>query len=154
MCTVTVKIMDGSAVNKSCLNDQLNPLQTYYTSRYMLESFKNKILPKLQTTQLSAPAAKALLHVLELQDCQDTKVLEQVKNSLGNLNNEAVFTEELAQQIYYHPEVYANEEESIAVIYSIKEHMENGVYSDLIWSQKLNDLLYFSLVEFQSEAIS
>ena len=65
----------------------------------MLEIFKNKILPKLETTQLSAPAAKALLQVLELQDCKDTKVLEQVKNSLGNLNNEAVFTEELAQQM-------------------------------------------------------
>lgn len=47
----------------------------------MLEIFKNKIFPKLETTQLSAPAAKALLQVLELQDCQDTKVLEQVKTA-------------------------------------------------------------------------
>ena len=96
----------------------------------MLEIFKNKILPKLETTQLSVPAAKALLQVLELQDCQDTKVLEQVKNSLGNLNNEAVFTEELAQQIYYHPEVYANEEEGIAFIISWLPLLENGFYPE------------------------
>ncbi|CAN0603946.1 unnamed protein product, partial [Ectocarpus sp. 12 AP-2014] len=103
----------------------------------MLEIFKNKILPKLETTQLSAPAAKALLQVLELQDCQDTKVLEQVKNSLGNLNNEAVFTEELAQQIYYHPEVYANEEEGVAFIISWLPLLENGFYPDKKSSEKL-----------------
>ncbi|MFV1447870.1 hypothetical protein VBZ51_01920 [Maribacter sp. HS] len=120
----------------------------------MLEIFKNKILPKLETTQLSAPAAKALLQVLELQDCQDTKVLEQVKNSIGNLNNEAVFTEELAQQIYYHPEVYANEEEGIAFMISWLPLLENGFYPDKKSSEKLIEFLYFSLGYLQSEAIS
>lgn len=120
----------------------------------MLEIFKNKVIPKLDLKELEAPNTKALLQVLELQDCQNTEVFEQLKNSLDNQNIETVFTEDLAQQIFYHPEIYADEKEGAAFVISWLPLLENGFYPDKKSTEKLIAFLYFNLGFLQSEAIS
>ncbi|WP_430427493.1 hypothetical protein [Maribacter litoralis] len=120
----------------------------------MSEIFKNTVIPKLATKQLEAPTANALLQILELQDCQNTEVFKDVKNSIDNENSAAVFTEELAEQIFYHPAVYADEKEGVAFVISWLPLLENGFYPDKKSSEKLTQFLYFSLSYLQGEAIS
>ncbi|MEP2280411.1 hypothetical protein [Maribacter sp.] len=119
----------------------------------MSEIFKNTIIPKLETKLLEARSAKALLQILELQGCQNTEVFKAVKNSIAHDDNEAVFTEELAHQIFYHPTVYADEKEGVAFVISWLPLLENGFYPDKKSSKKLTEFLYFSLSHLQSDAI-
>ncbi|PZW42486.1 hypothetical protein LX95_00798 [Mesonia algae] len=116
--------------------------------------FKTHIIPKIKTTSLQATETTALLQVLELIDATETDVYSNTKKSLDTTDTTVNFTEQLAQHIYFHPEIYANEQEGLEFVASWLPLVENGFYPDKKSADKLVTFLYFSLSYFQSEAIS
>ncbi|MCF8715684.1 hypothetical protein JM658_12685 [Joostella atrarenae] len=120
----------------------------------MFSIFKNKVIPKLNITLLEPSEGKALLDILGLMDCEKSILYKNLENSITNKNCNSIFSESLAKQIYYHPEIYANEKEGLEFIASWLPLLENGFYPDKKSSYKLTDFLYFSLSFLQSEDIS
>ena len=116
--------------------------------------FKEKIVPKLEMSSLEASEVKAILQVLELMNITDTDVYQNTKNNYNTEGVKADFTEKVAQLIYFHPAVFANEKEGLALIASWIPLLEKGFYPDEKSTNKLLEFLYFSLSYLQTDAVS
>ena len=116
--------------------------------------FKEKIVPKLEMSSLEASEIKAILQVLKLMNATDNDVYLKAKNNTTTEGVHAEFTEKVAQLIYFHPTVFANEKEGLEFIASWLPLLKNGFYPDEKSSDKLVEFLYFSLSYLQTDAIS
>jgi len=116
--------------------------------------FKEKIVPKLKLESLAPPEVKAILQVLELMDATDTDVFRNAVNSSKHEGVTAEFTKNTAQQLYFHPQVYANEQEGLELIGSWFPILKKGFFPDEKSTTKLVEFLNFSLSYLQTDAVS
>ncbi|WP_458627055.1 hypothetical protein [Winogradskyella sp. PC D3.3] len=120
----------------------------------MFAIFKAHSLPKLNTASLEASEAKALLLILELIDATDSEAYKNAKNSSTTQSTSAAFTENLAQHLYNHPKIYANEQQGLEFIASWLPLLKAGFYPDKQSTNKLVDFLNFSLGYMSSKDLS
>ncbi|HAX14234.1 MAG TPA: hypothetical protein DCX87_01370, partial [Leeuwenhoekiella sp.] len=71
--------------------------------------FNDRILPKLDLSDLETAEQQALLQVLQLMNAEDSPSYLELKENLGNQAITPDFSAALSQQIYRHPEIYADE---------------------------------------------
>ncbi|MBP1840545.1 hypothetical protein [Formosa algae] len=116
--------------------------------------FKEYILPKIHIASLDASETKAFITVLELVNATHLEVYTTATNSTVSDGLTANFTANLAQQIYFHPSIYANEQHGLEFIISWLPLLEHGFYPDEKSTNTLVKFLKFSLSYLQSDAIS
>ncbi|SHJ19587.1 hypothetical protein SAMN04488096_11045 [Mesonia phycicola] len=116
--------------------------------------FKEHIVPNITIESLQTTETNALLQVLELMDATETSAYNKLKNSSEATEKEVHFTEQIAQSIYFHPRIYANEQEGLELVASWLPLVKHGFYPDEKSTDKLITFLYFSLSYFNSDAIS
>ncbi|WP_417886653.1 hypothetical protein [Zunongwangia sp.] len=116
--------------------------------------FKDQILPKLDLSDLGTAEHQALLQVLELLNAEDSRSYLELKKSLENQAITPDFSAALSQQIYHHPEIYADEAQGFDWVASWLPLLKNGFFPDEQHTEKLLEFLYFGLAFLQSEKIS
>ncbi len=116
--------------------------------------FKTKIDATINTNALNPSEAKALATTLELLNYQDTETYTRTKNSLTNQSTTPVFTNALAQKLYYHPEIYADQTQGLEFVASWFPLVDNTYYPDKKSSELLVTFLKFSLSLFTSNTIT
>lgn len=113
--------------------------------------FKEYIVPKLNTASFEPSESKAFLHILQLMDATDNEIY---KNTNSTEDTAAVFTERVAQYLYFHPKIYANEQQGLEFVASWLPLLEEQFYPDKKSTKKLIEFLQFSLGYMQSEDLS
>ncbi|WBL21134.1 hypothetical protein [Zunongwangia sp. HRR-M8] len=129
-------------------------MENNLNSEASTEIFKNVIVPKIKTLELDHTELQALLEVLELIKAQDSGVYIETKNTVELQPVAPVFSKVLAQKIYYHPEVYADEARGFEWMATWIPLLKKGFFPDEKSAEKLVEFLYFGLVFLQSEKIS
>ena len=120
----------------------------------MLVTFKALLASKLDISHLEAAEAQAFLEVLELFHVQEGLAYNATKANVQDKQLAADFTETVAQLVYYHPSIYANEEEGFEFVASWHPLITKGFYPDAKSAAKLVDFLYFGLAFLQSATVS
>ncbi|AUC77628.1 hypothetical protein [Olleya sp. Bg11-27] len=116
--------------------------------------FKEKIVPKLKLASLVPSEVKAILHILELMDATDTDAYKKAKKNSDSENTIVSFTENVAQNIYFHPKVYGDKKEGLELIASWLPLLKKGFFPDEKSANKLVEFLTFSLSYLQTDAVS
>ena len=116
--------------------------------------FNDRILPKLDLSDLETAEQQALLQVLQLMNAEDSPSYLELKENLGNQAITPDFSAALSQQIYQHPEIYADEAQGFDWVASWLPLLKNGFFPDEQHTEKLLEFLYFGLAFLQSEKIS
>ncbi|EPR74469.1 hypothetical protein ADIWIN_0570 [Winogradskyella psychrotolerans RS-3] len=116
--------------------------------------FKTHIIPKLKLDALEASETKALQQVLEVLEATGTDVYKNIQNNSDFSGITANFTTQVALQIYFHPQRYANTTEGIAFVIAWLPLLKEGIYPDEKSTRKLVEFLTFNLAYFQSEVFS
>ncbi|MEH6656327.1 hypothetical protein [Leeuwenhoekiella marinoflava] len=116
--------------------------------------FKETLASKPDVSCLEPAEAQALLEALEMLGIQDGVAYTEAKKRLQDSKPDPDFTEVVAEQVYYHPRVYANEQEGFAFVAAWYPLVAKGFYPDEKSAAKLVEFLYFGLAFLQSEAIS
>ncbi|MBW2960560.1 hypothetical protein [Mesonia aestuariivivens] len=104
--------------------------------------------------ELDHTELQALLEVLELLEAKDSRAYIEIQNTVGLQPIAPVFSKGLAQQIYYHPAVYADEARGFEWIVTWIPLLKKGFFPDEESAEKLVEFLYFGLAFLQSEKIS
>ncbi|WP_292946699.1 hypothetical protein [Olleya sp. UBA1516] len=115
--------------------------------------FKTKIEATLTNSTLNPNETKALVTTLELLNYQDTETYIQAKNSISNQSTTSVFTNVLAQKLYYHPEVYADQNQGLEFVASWFPLIDYGFYPEKKSSDLLVNFLKFSLSLLTSKTV-
>ncbi|WP_148304600.1 hypothetical protein [Formosa agariphila] len=122
--------------------------------KHMSAIYKEHILPQLNIASLEPAEVKALIQALEALNATDYDAYHTLKNNTDLEHVTAIFTENVAQRIYFYPKLYANEEQGLAFVTSWLPLLEKGFYPDKKSTNKLVEFLQFSLSYLNSEAVS